>query len=241
MKPAAYRSTDLLAAGLLLGYHAAVHERWSREGRFAANLVAAGTAVGIGAATGLTTDEMGLSSRKAGPGLVCGAVVAAPVAAAIVGAANIPHAHRLFADERAGALSRRDAAFEILVRIPFETGLAEEVLFRGVHLGLTRRLHATPWAVTRTSVAFGLWHVLPAFASLRRTAAGAALADSPARRASAVAATVAATALAGAFFAALRLRSGSVLAPVIVHTVLNATALACAITHDLEPSIEGAT
>jgi membrane protease YdiL (CAAX protease family) len=249
MAPAA-RSTDLLAAGVLLGYHAAVHERWSPGARLAANLAAAASAVGVAAAAGLTLDEMGLSIEQAGRGLVYGTLVSLPIAAAIASVARAPRAGAFFADQRAANLSRRGAAYEMFVRIPFETGLSEEVLFRGVHLGMTRRLHPPPWAVARTSAAFGLWHVLPAIASLRRTDLGAAYAGSSSRRAGAIAATVIATALAGAVFALLRLRSGSVLAPAVVHSTLNATALACAIAYwrrndatrpatALEPSTEG--
>jgi membrane protease YdiL (CAAX protease family) len=159
---------------------------------------------------------------------VHGVGVAVPVATAIVAAARLSPAGPLVADVRTATMSERDVAFEILVRIPLETALAEEVLFRGVHLALTRHLHSTPWAVTRTSLAFGLWHVLPALESLRRVPAAGHLTASTSRRVLAVATTVGATAAAGAVFAALRLRSGSVLAPVVLHAAVNATALACA-------------
>jgi membrane protease YdiL (CAAX protease family) len=248
----ARRSTDLLAAGVFLGYHAVVHGRWSRGGRLAANLAAAGTAVGAGNAVGLTLDEMGLSAGTARRGLAYGTGVAALVSGGIALAATMPRSRPLFADARAAALSRRDAAFELAVRIPLETALAEEVIFRGVHLGLTRRSHPPALAAIRTSLAFGLWHVPPALASLRRNPVGTAFTHSSARRAVAVAATVGATALAGMAFAELRVRSGSVLAPVIVHAAINATAFACAVmtlrddanraaSRDLETSTRGAT
>jgi len=171
---------------------------------------------------------MGVSWRDARRGTAVGTLVALPVTAAVAGAASSPRTRGLFADDRASTYDAREAAFQLLVRIPLETALAEEVLFRGVHLAITRRLHPPQVALLRTSLAFGLWHVLPAIASLRRTDAGQTLATSHPRRAAAIAGTVAVTSVAGYAFALLRLRSRSVLAPVIVHAALNATALACA-------------
>jgi membrane protease YdiL (CAAX protease family) len=91
------------------------------------------------------------------------------------------------------------------------------VIFRGVLLALGQRSRSNTWAVATSSALFGLWHVVPTLESLARNA------DGPAgqRVAASTAAVVAATAGAGAAFAALRLLSGSVVAPVIAHATLN--------------------
>ncbi|CCQ17816.1 putative integral membrane protein [Rhodococcus sp. AW25M09] len=90
-----------------------------------------------------------------------------------------------------------DLAEWVLFRIPVGTVLTEELLFRGV-------LDAAAPALS--PIFFGLWHVHPA------RAAG----DS-------VIGTVFATTAAGLVFSWLRARSGSVLAPALLHYFLNAS------------------
>jgi len=60
---------------------------------------------------------------------------------------------------------------------------------------------------------------------MSQTAVGRQLAQRPLRKAAFVAGNVAVTALAGAVFGWLRLRSGSVAAPVLAHAALNDAAL----------------
>jgi membrane protease YdiL (CAAX protease family) len=70
-------------------------------------------------------------------------------------------------------------------------------------------------------LAFGAWHVPPSW----RHAAGKPLRA----RVAAVALDVGTTTLAGLAFARLRARSGSVVAPALVHAALNGTALAATV------------
>ncbi|MFI8568194.1 CPBP family intramembrane glutamic endopeptidase [Rhodococcus sp. NPDC078407] len=93
--------------------------------------------------------------------------------------------------------SRENLAEWVLFRIPVGTVLTEELLFRGV-------LDAES-AVLSTAF-FGLWHIHPA------RAAG-----------DTVLGTVLATTAAGVVFSWLRSRSGSVLAPALLHYFLNAS------------------
>ncbi|KQU57033.1 hypothetical protein ASG84_18625 [Rhodococcus sp. Leaf278] len=85
----------------------------------------------------------------------------------------------------------------VLFRIPVGTVLTEELLFRGV-------LDAA--SPTLSPIFFGLWHIHPA------RAAG-----------DTVVGTVLATTSAGVVFSWLRARSGSVLAPALLHYFLNAS------------------
>jgi uncharacterized protein len=75
--------------------------------------------------------------------------------------------------------------------------------------------------VTTSSALFGLWHVLPTISALRANE----LAGGTAERAAAVAAAVVVTGVAGALLCWLRLRTGSLLAPVLVHVATNSFAL----------------
>ncbi len=93
--------------------------------------------------------------------------------------------------------SEDELAEWVLFRIPVGTVLTEELLFRGV-------LDAASPALS--PIFFGLWHIHPA------RAAG-----------DTVLGTVLATTAAGVVFSWLRARSGSVLAPALLHYFLNAS------------------
>jgi predicted Abi (CAAX) family protease len=142
---------------------------------------------------------------------------------AVATAVAIPSTRRLLADEKITGTSPAEAAFETLLRIPLETALAEEVIFRGVLLALGQRSRSNGWAVGTSSVLFGLWHVVPTLGSLARSANGR---SSGGRVAASTTAVVATTAVAGAGFAGLRLLSGSVIAPIIAHATVNMVAFA---------------
>ena len=79
--------------------------------------------------------------------------------------------------------------------------------------------------VAWSSALFGLSHILPTRSTMGQTALGQHLAQRPLRQAAFVAGNVAVTAAAGAVFGSLRLRSGSVLAPLLAHAALNGSAL----------------
>jgi membrane protease YdiL (CAAX protease family) len=196
------------------------------HGRIATNLAAAAASVGIARADGIEWSDLGLDRASWGPGVRWGLGAGAATALAVTAVARTPGLAHHFFDERVGDHDPGRARFELAVRIPFETALAEEVLFRGALLGLARRQRSTVAAVVTSSVLFGLWHVLPTWDGHDGSALGSALGEQPAARVGSVAAVVAATSAAGAAFATLRLRSGSVLAPVLVHAALNMASFA---------------
>ena len=103
-----------------------------------------------------------------------------------------------------------------LVIIPIGTVLVEELIFRGVLLGLLRRIAATLVAVVVASVLFGLWHVYPAW---RGDAENEALVS--AGKLSTVLGTMAATTAVGVGFCWLRVASRSLVAPILAHCATN--------------------
>lgn len=222
---AARVAADVGVGLVLVGYHAAVHGRGARHHRLGLNLTAAAVALGAGAAAGLTAEEMGVSPGSMRRGACVGASVAAPLVGVVAAAFASGRSRLLLHDRRVEGLAPRDLAFEAGVRIPFETALAEEVLFRGVHEAWLRRHGSAAYSTTVGALVFGLWHVPPALASLARTTAGDRVGDGRAHRATAVLATVGTTALAGVGFSVLRRSSGSVVAPIVVHAALNAAGL----------------
>jgi len=104
-------------------------------------------------------------------------------------------------------------------------------VFRAALLGLFGRGRSRNVAVAMSSVLFGLWHVLPTLESLGPAPVPTAhdgtgpLRRQRVGRTGIVAGVVVATAAAGAAFAGLRLRSRSVLAPVVAHAALDVAAM----------------
>lgn len=121
------------------------------------------------------------------------------------------------ADPRIGSMSKRQAATQILIRIPIMTALIEEAVFRGVLHGALIALYPAPVALWGGAVLFGLWHIGPgldqAKASDRRSLAGLGH----------VLVTVIATTIGGAGLVWLRMQTGSIWVPVVVHAGLNMT------------------
>jgi CAAX protease family protein len=214
-------AAELAAIGCI-GLYNILLTRIRRRARLPANLGAAVALAGLARASGIRPLELGLSRADVGRGTRIGLVAAVPVAAASAGAVAIPRTRRLLTDEKITGTSPTEAVFETFVRIPLETALAEEVIFRGVLLALGLRSRSRGWAVVTSSMLFGLWHVAPRLGALGRSANG----RPNARATSSTAAVVATTALAGAGLAWLRLHARSVVAPSLAHAALNMVAFA---------------
>jgi membrane protease YdiL (CAAX protease family) len=129
-----------------------------------------------------------------------------------------------FSDARVAGASRGEAATHLLVRIPFATALAEELLFRGVILGLGLRTRDRKAALAISALAFGLWHVGAALHPERQRATAGVVGHRLAPAPVVAAGDVVATTIGGFAFGWLRLRSGSIAAPTIAHAALNGSA-----------------
>jgi uncharacterized protein len=173
----------------------------------------------------LSLAELGFSRAAAPTGVAVGATVAVVVAAVVVAGAAIPLTRPIFADERVAALDGGgELAYQALVRIPLGTALLEELAFRGVLLAFVARARPIAVAVLVSSLLFGLWHIHPTIGAL----ASNDVAQSGLAQAGAVAAAVVVTTVGGLLFCGLRLVSGSLAAPLIVHAVTNGTATVAA-------------
>ena len=121
------------------------------------------------------------------------------------------------ADPRMAAMSTRQAASQILIRIPIMTALIEEAFFRGVLHTALIALYPAPIALWAGAALFGMWHIGPgldqAKATDRRTRASLGH----------VTLTVMVTTLVGAGLVWLRMETGSIWAPLAVHAGLNMT------------------
>jgi uncharacterized protein len=121
------------------------------------------------------------------------------------------------ADPRLGAMSARESAVQIFLRIPVMTALIEEAVFRGVLHAALIALYPPQAALWIGAALFGAWHIGP----------GIDQADSNDSSSLArwlhTGVTVVATTIAGAGLVWLRMETGSIWAGVAVHATLNMT------------------
>jgi membrane protease YdiL (CAAX protease family) len=189
------------------------------------NLATATVLAIVSCSSGLSARELGLSRAAAPRGAVVGVAVAAIVVAGIATGAAVPVTRPWFQDQRMADVDTAvELAYEALVRIPLGTAFLEEFAFRGVLLGLLARMGPMKTAVAVSSLLFGLWHVRPTLGALATND----LAEGAWTRAGAVTAAVALTTIGGLLFCALRLASGSLVAPLIVHAATNSAAIVAA-------------
>jgi membrane protease YdiL (CAAX protease family) len=219
---------ELAAAAFLAAWNAAINRVVPSPAYVPANLAAAGLALAAGRRARVPAADLGLDPGRAGRGLRVGLAAAVPVVAAVAAGAALPATRRWFRDERAATGGTGRALYHALVRIPLGTAVAEETIFRGALLGMLLQRHPTARAAAVSSVLFGCWHVLPTLDTLALNPLGERVGGDPARTGGAVVASVAVTAAAGLGFSWLRLRADSLVAPVVVHAVLNSSAFAAA-------------
>jgi uncharacterized protein len=191
------------------------------------NLVLTALLLALARAAGLRVADLGLARRDVGSGLRWGALAMAVVALGLTVAVALGDAAgpvtAMLQDERA-QLAPGSLAWAALVRIPLGTALFEEVAFRGVLLAALLRITSTSGAVAWSSVVFGLWHVAPTMVALELNG----VAPLSLGGLSAVAGGVIVTTVGGVVFALLRVRSGSLVAPILAHVATNSLALLAA-------------
>jgi membrane protease YdiL (CAAX protease family) len=190
---------------------------WHRRWYPALNACATGAALAAAAASGLTATDLGLGRAELLPGLRLGSRLAAATAGGWLAIAVVPAARPVLRDRRITGLTGREVAYQVLVRIPVGTVLWEETAFRGVLQAALRRVMPGGAAVAVASGVFGIWHIRPTIGALRANK----LAAGPGMTVAAVAAGGAATAAGGVLQSRLRMRSGSLAAPVLLHLATN--------------------
>ena len=202
----------ILAAWNLVG-RPALPEHWHLLGSILVGVVL----LVVARVAHLTWTELGLGRSELGSGLRWGAGALGALGAVVVVASLLPATRHLFDSSRAD-ISAGQLWLEALVTIPIGTAVVEELAFRGVLLGMLRsRLDLIP-AVLVTSVLFGLWHLQPILGGTGSTG----------HRAAVAAGTLVATTAAGIGFAWLRIRSGSLVAPIMAHVATNSVSLVAA-------------
>jgi membrane protease YdiL (CAAX protease family) len=204
-----------------------VHRLPGRPGSYVvANVAATAALLAAARAAGLSWAELGFDRRRLAAGARWGGTCAAVVVAGYGTALAVPTLRPLLGDARVAGLRGGELAGQVLVRIPLGTVLWEEVAFRGVLLAALGRLLSRRGAIGVSAALFGLWHVRPTLGAL----AANDLAGVPLARTGAVGLASIGTAAAGVLFAELRLRSGSLLAPALLHLATNCLGVLAAAT-----------
>ena len=162
---------------------------------------------GLARRSDLGRQDLGLEARTARSGLRVGLTTAIVAVATIAVLASLPATRTAFVSGQFTARGPSLALWDLLVRIPLVTAAFEEFAFRGVLFASVARLRGLRTATVSSAVVFGCWHILPTLA------AGGDVAE--------VGRAVAFTAASGTLLVWLRLRSGSLLAPVVVHAAVN--------------------
>jgi membrane protease YdiL (CAAX protease family) len=170
---------------------------------------------------------MGIAITTITSGIVIAIVASLIILFCTLIIAVIPPLRRYFLGDNLSNASGKLIAFEAGIRIPFSTALIEEVLFRGVLLGLLLSHHSTIFALVYASIIFGLWHIFPTIATLEQNEATIqAIANKKHRKYAGVAGTVVITGVAGLLFGYLRIVANSIVAPWLVHWTINASGVA---------------
>lgn len=188
----------------------AVANRWRHFHGWAyvpLNLALAAAVVATGALVfGMDRRAMGLRWESGWIGAVIGVAAMVPVYALL----GSERGRGWLRDQRLADVRGANVAFMLVIRIPVGTALVEEIVFRGVLLGsLLPRGEA--FALSAMAVAFGLWHVVPT----------AILAKDNRLPRAVIPGGVVLTGLAGVVLGWMRIRTGSVAAPLLLHAAVN--------------------
>ena len=186
-----------------------------------------GALVLIAWSAGATLADLGLGRANAGAGLRYGAGAFGIVLLVLTVAAVIPATNGFLHDSRA-QISGGRLIYELGLSIVLLTAIPEEFAFRSVLLGSALRLWG-PWRASLvTSALFGLWHIAPTLHTMSDNRAVSGLAASVGGQVLLVLGSIAVTFVAGLVFCWLRLRSRSLIAPVMAHIATNGLALTVA-------------
>lgn len=210
------------ALGILAVHNVVQNLILNERGYVTGNLAVSAVLMGLGRGSGSTWDEMGFGRPDVRATLGYGAVAMVTSTAGAVIAMTNTRTRGLLLDKRAQVAGWREMMQRAVVRFPLGTAIFEEIGFRGVLPALLGRNRA-PWRGDALAAGvFALWHLIPT----ARVQAGNALAqDQPRhRRATSVVVGSVAAGVAGLGLSWLRRRTGSLLAPWLVHASVNSIA-----------------
>lgn len=217
---------QLMFIGLILLYGTVLVKVVPRKAHVWLNIGVAMAALILGLLSGLSFTEMGLGTT----GWIRSGVIASLFLICVVLVlfivSRIPSLRKFFLGGYFARVPRRKLFYEAGFRVPIGTALLEEVLFRGVLLGMLYVSYGAVWAVVLSSLVFGLWHIFPTVDDLEQNEAAAKMVANKKHRAwGSVLLVVLSTTFAGLFFSLIRLWAGSLLAPWLIHWMINSSGI----------------
>jgi len=189
----------------------------NEDGYVPGNVVVATTLVGLARDAGFAWDEIGLGRGDLDMSRRIGARVLTASAAFLTVAARTPWVRRHLRDERAPLTSRGETTRRALIRFPLGTALFEEVAFRGVLPALFA--NETRTGDFAAAGIFAVWHLIPTHHALKVNG----IAQGPKARIVGTLVGSAAAGLAGYVLSRVRRKTGSILAPWLIHSAINTT------------------
>lgn len=217
---------EILLTLLIVCYGALLSYTLPKQAHIGLNLTLAAIAVVVGVLSGLSLEAMGLAPSALLSGVMHAIGIVALIVLGVFIASKLPIVGHFFANETFISASKKRVFYEAGFRVPLGTALLEEVLFRGLLLGLLLQNNSVGMALLVSSVVFGLWHIFPTVNQLEANqAAKDMVAGKSGRRILSVVAVVATTTIAGICFGFLRIWSGSLITPWLVHWAINASGI----------------
>ena len=193
--------------------------------RFSAANVAIGIAftaalAAIAWTSGLRLTDLGLARSTWGRGLRWGGAFTGIVFVGFGLALLVPPIHSLMAGTGAG--SWEHTLVTVFVIIPLATVIPEEFAFRGVLWAMVRSRSTRKMATAVSSALFGIWHTLPSLSGgAANHAADQIVGGGTTGAVLRTLGTILFTAAAGVLFCEIRVRSDSLLAPMLAHWSVN--------------------
>lgn len=210
---------DRVALSVLATHNLTQNLLFRESGYVVSNLVVTGGLLVVAHTAGLDRNAVGLGPGDLRRG---GSVGVPPATAALLGAAIAPRVPSLASRLRDERLPAADTVTEAMrtamVRFPLGTALFEEVAFRGILPPLLARDADPVTGDLRSAAVFALWHLIPTHRALTVNRVGA---TGRARLAGTVLGAAAAG-LAGWGLSRIRRWTGSLLAPWLIHSSVNA-------------------
>lgn len=217
---------EVVLIALILLYSTVLEKAVPKRFHLYLNIAITALAILLGLAFGLNFEKMGLSLNKILPGIFVAITAVAVIVTGTSIIATIPFLRRFFLGDDLKHASGKLITYEATIRVPFGTALVEEVLFRGVLLGLLLQHNSTLMAMVISSAIFGLWHILPTISMLEENSIIAkANKELKRRKYSSVIGVIIITSTAGLVFAWLKIIANSLIAPWLVHWSINSSGM----------------
>jgi membrane protease YdiL (CAAX protease family) len=215
---------DVVVIAAILAYGTILARFIPRKAHIRSNVLAALATIAFGLFLGLSLPQMGLTLDGVKNVIVISALATIVIFLVTFAMSFLPFLKHIFLGESFANARVRSVFFEAGFRIPLGTALVEEILFRGVLLGVLLQSYSPLTSSIIAAAVFGLWHIAPSINSIEsNTAVQERMRTKSLRAKGSVAGIVFVTFTAGMFFNWLRIISGTILTTWLVHWAINSS------------------